>query len=142
MEEVASFIQAAAKPPKPLCKRFFAVLQKENYEHRKQLMIYKIIDGADDGSSQHSLQTVPCPVNLAGFFFAAYDRYYWDRAVHDQALYFGEGFYWNDDNGDNQVMALIVLDEFPTEVCMLCLTYRAFDLTAEPDNQQDPSRQH
>ncbi|KAM0709727.1 hypothetical protein Q7P35_003767 [Cladosporium inversicolor] len=76
----------------------------------------KILDVPANGSGERTLQTVPCPVHLAGFFFRAYDRHYWDQAVEEQALYFNEGAYWSDDDGDNQVFALIVLDHFPTEV--------------------------
>lgn len=116
IQEIAAFIEAAPKPPKPLCKRLFAVLREEQYEEHKQLLIYKILDVPANGSGERTLQTVPCPVHLAGFFFRAYDRHYWDQAVEEQALYFNEGAYWSDDDGDNQVSALIVLDHFPTEV--------------------------
>lgn len=116
VEEVAIFIQGVAKPTKPLCKRFFAVLQKQRYEQDKQLLIYKIIDTADSSSTTRELQAVPCPAHLAGFFFVAYERYRWDQAFQDQALYFGEGGRWSDDDAENQLMALVVLDEFPVEV--------------------------
>jgi hypothetical protein len=141
MQEVAAFIGAAPKPPKPLCKRFFAVLQKEQYENSKQVLIYKILDDSGDGGIERSLQTVPCPATLAGFFFFRFDRYYWDRAVEEQALWFNEGAYWSDDDGDNQVYALVVLDHFPTEVCS-SLDIITFQLTVIVDHQQDSPRQH
>ena len=45
IQEIAAFIKAAPKPSKPLCKRFFAILQRERYEKDKQLLIYRISDG-------------------------------------------------------------------------------------------------
>lgn len=115
VESVAAFIQAAGKPPKPLCKQFFAVLQNEQFERDKQLLIYKIIDDTDGADSEIKLQSVPCPVHLASYFFLSYDRCHWDRAVKDQALYYGEGARWDDDSPGSQVMALIVLDEVQYE---------------------------
>ena len=47
-----------------------------------------------------------------------YDRSCWDKAVQQQAFYYGEGAYWSDDDASDQVMALFVLDKFPTEVCI------------------------
>ena len=116
IQEVAAFIEAAPKPSKPLCKRFFAVLRKEQYEEDKQLLIYKICDDQVEGSGERTLQSVPCPIHLTGFFFRSFDRYYWDQAVKDQALYFNEGAYWSDDDDFTQLMALIVLDDLPVEV--------------------------
>lgn len=117
VEEVAAFIQATPKPPKPLCKQFFAVLQKKQYEQSRQLLIYHALEKANDGASKSELQSVPCPVHLVGVFFSSYDRYYWDQAVAEQALYYGEGAKWSDDDTRNQLMALVVLDNFPTAVC-------------------------
>jgi len=140
-QEVAAFIASAPKPPKPLCKRFFAVLQKELYERNKQLLIYKILDVPVDGRGELTLQAVPCPVHLAGFFFRAYDRYDWDQAVEEQALYFNEGAYWDDDDASTQVMALIVLDEFPTKVRSLYDRFHfAFRLTTMVGHQQNSQR--
>lgn len=114
---VAAFIQAAHKPPKPLCKKFFAVLQKDRYERDKHLLIYKILDVTDCEDNEIRLQSVPCPAHLAGFFFQSYDRYRWDSAVEEQALYYGEGARWDDDSPGSQVMALVVLDDVSTEAC-------------------------
>ena len=117
VEEVAAFIQATPKPPKPLAKQFFAVLQKEQYEQSKQLLIYHIPEKASDNADKIELQSIPCPVHLASVFFYGFDRYDWNRAVKQQALYYGEGATWSDDDESNQLMALIVLDDVPTEVC-------------------------
>lgn len=121
VEEVAAFIQVAPKPPKPLCKRFFAVLRKEQFVQSKQLLIYKIVDIEDDSGGGIELQSVPCPVYLTGYFFMSYDRYpsIWEQAVREQGLYFGAGAHWPDDCGEGfDLVALLVLDEFPMEVCI------------------------
>lgn len=114
VEEVAAFIQATPKPPKSLGKRFFAVLQKDLYEQSKQLLIYKILDAEDDDSAKLTVQSVPCPAHLVGYFFMSYDRYFWDKAVKYQGLFYGHGYHWDEDDSD--LTALIVLDEFPIEV--------------------------
>jgi hypothetical protein len=94
LKEVVAFIQAAPKPPKPLCKLLFAVLQKEQYEEKKQLSIYRI----PDEGSEDKLQSVPCSINPAGYCFYTHDPYSWNKAVEEQALYYGEGASWSDDD--------------------------------------------
>lgn len=119
VEEVAAFIQAAPKPPKPLGKCFFAVLQKERFEQSKQLLIYKILDVENDGGAELKLQSVPCPVHLVGHFFLSWDRYFWNKAVQSQGLFYGHGYHWNDDDVMKDMWALVVLDDFPIEVRIL-----------------------
>jgi hypothetical protein len=118
VEEVAAFIRAAPKPPKPLCKTFFAVLEKNQFEQSKELSVYKILDveGATDGEIK--LQSVPCPAYLVGYFFTSFERYgSWDQAVEAQGLFFGTGPHWKDDCGyDIDLFSLILLDDFPIEV--------------------------
>ena len=115
-EDVAAFIEAAPKPPKPLCKRFFAVLRKELYEQDKRLLIYKIPEDSSDSEGESTLQSVPCPVHLAGLFFISFYRSDWKYAFRDQAFYYGEGASWSDYGPCDQVMALIVLDDMPKDV--------------------------
>ena len=43
IEDVANFVRNAPKPPKPLCKTFFAVMQKDLYDRKGKLFIYKIL---------------------------------------------------------------------------------------------------
>jgi hypothetical protein len=119
VEEVAAFIKVAPKPPKPLCKRFFAVLRKEQFEQNKQLLIYKILDTEEGSGGEIKLQSVPCPAHLAGFFYTSRDRYpmSWDKAVERQELFWGVGPHWEDDCGESiDLFALILLDDFPIEV--------------------------
>jgi hypothetical protein len=141
VQEITAFIEATPKPPKPLCQRFFAVLQKEQYERSKQVLIYKIPDDCEDTSLGRSLQAVPCPVHLAGFFFVAFDRSDWDTAVEQQALYYGDGADWEDDDPYTQVMALFVLDDFPTEVRHSFVHVRV-QLILSPDHEPSTRRQH
>jgi hypothetical protein len=52
---VANFIRNAPKPPKPLCKRFFAVLQKERFERSGELLVCKILpEGGEEGVDEDS----------------------------------------------------------------------------------------
>lgn len=119
VEEVAAFIQAAPKPPKPLYKQFFAVLQKEMYEQSKQVLIYRASRKESDNTIESNLESVPCPVHLVGVFFNLYDQYHWNRAVTEQALFYGEGASWDDDDTRTQLMALVVLDDIPPAVCIM-----------------------
>jgi hypothetical protein len=43
IEDVANFIRNTPKPPKPLCKKFFALLQKDLYEKNGKLLICKVL---------------------------------------------------------------------------------------------------
>jgi hypothetical protein len=119
VEAVAAFIRAAPKPPKPLCKRFFAALKKERFEQSKELLIYKIL-GAEDGKDDEvKLTSVPCPAYLVGFFFMRWDRYpmLWDDAVKEQGLWCGAGADWPDDcDLSIDLTAMILLDDFSIEV--------------------------
>ena len=117
--EVATFVRAAPKPPKPLSKLFFVVLRKELFEQSKQVLIYKILDVEGDNDGKIELQSVPWPAHLVGYFFTSRSRIlpYWDQAFKDQAMFYGAGADWPDDCGmDIDLIALIVLDEFPIEV--------------------------
>lgn len=83
VEDVATSIQSTPKPPKPLSKRFFAVLRKELYEQNKQVLIYHIAEKMRENADGSELQSVPCPVHLAGVFFYGFDRHNWKRAVRE-----------------------------------------------------------
>ena len=43
IQDVANFIRNTPKPPKPLCKDFFALMQKDLYERIAKLTICKIL---------------------------------------------------------------------------------------------------
>ena len=98
LQDIAAFIEAAPKPPKPLCKEYFAVLEKKRYEQDKKLLIYKILETPTDHQSETTLQSVPCPIHLAGHFFISFYRSHWEYAVRDQSFYYGDGKPWNNYN--------------------------------------------
>lgn len=117
LQDIAAFIVTAPKPPKPLCKEYFAVLEKQRYEQDKKLLIYKNMEPSTEIQGEIKLQSVPCPVDMAGHFFISFHRDHWKYAVRDQAFYYGDGRRWNNYNPSDQVMALFVLDEMPKAVC-------------------------
>jgi hypothetical protein len=43
IEDAANFIRNTPKPPKPLCKTYFAVMEEELYEEHRLLKVCKII---------------------------------------------------------------------------------------------------
>jgi hypothetical protein len=72
VREALSFIQNAPKLPKPLCKVFCAVLQKDQFEQHGQLLICKGVGG--------DLQVIPCAASEAGTFFAGFERDEWEES--------------------------------------------------------------
>jgi hypothetical protein len=116
LQDVVAFIEAARKPPKPLCKSYFAILEKKRYEQDKKVLIYRIPETWADGQNVSMLQFVPCPVHLVGHLFISFHRDHWKYAVRDQAFYYDDGARWNKYSPCNQVMALFVLDEMPDSV--------------------------
>lgn len=48
IEDAANFVRNAPKPPKPLCKQFFAVLQKDRFEQNGTILICKILSDEDE----------------------------------------------------------------------------------------------
>lgn len=147
VEQVAAFIRGVPKPPKPLCKHFFAVLTRERFEQSKELLIYSILGVKGGKGDEIQLTSVPCPAYLAAEFFVIFDRYpmLWDSAVKEQGLWCGAGAEWPDD-GDvtTDLMALILLDEFPVEVRLTLFSVPQAvpqKLTMPTDHQQSLARQ-
>lgn len=116
LQDIATFIDAVPKPPKPLCTRYFAVLEKKRYDQDKKVLIYRIPETWAESQSESTLQSVPCPVHLAGHFFISFYRSDWKTAVKDQAFYYGDGRRWSDYNPCDQVIALFLLDDMPEAV--------------------------
>ena len=61
VEDAANFVRGAPKPPKPLCKLFFAVLQKQYYEESGKVLICRISPGdaedeLDDGYREYGVE--------------------------------------------------------------------------------------
>lgn len=73
VQDAMVFIRDVPKPPKPLCKLFFAVLQKDRYEQHGQLLVCKAVDG--------EVQTIPCQASGIGTFFAGFERDEWDESL-------------------------------------------------------------
>lgn len=131
LQQIAAFILAAPKPPKPLCRQFFAVLEKKRYEQDKKVLIYKILETP---AVESTLQSVPCPVHLAGHFFISFLRDHWKYAVRDQAFYYDDGARWGNYSPCDQVMALFVLDEIPTSVRYHVSVFNEYLLTMTVDD--------
>lgn len=73
VQDALAFVRSAPKPPKPLWKLFFAVLEKERYEKHDQLLICKAIGG--------EVQTIPCKASGIGTFFAGFERDEWEESL-------------------------------------------------------------
>jgi hypothetical protein len=141
VEEVAAFISATPKPPKPLNKLFFAVLQKERFEQSKQILIYKIREVGKADDRKLMLHSATCPAHLAGHFLCKYDRYhyFWNQAVEHQGLYYGHGYPWDDDDIMKDLWTLVVVDDFPIEVCVLFLPHNENHESQKANNIHRPS---
>lgn len=72
-QDALSFVRNAPKPPKPVCKLFFAVLKKQCYEQHGQLLICKAVDG--------EVQSIPCAASGIGAFFAGFERDEWEESL-------------------------------------------------------------
>jgi hypothetical protein len=55
--DAANFVRNAPKPPKPLCKRFFAVLQQDRFEQSGELLICKILSKQNEGDEDETETT-------------------------------------------------------------------------------------
>jgi hypothetical protein len=71
--EVASWIRHIPKPPKPINKTYFAVLQRERYEQSKQVLICRV---RGKGSR---VETIPVDARSIGGFQWLFRRadWYW-----------------------------------------------------------------
>lgn len=78
--DAVEFIRNAPKPPKPLCKSYYALLKKDIHEEHGYLLICKAIDGESEP------QTIPIDGSLAGAFFVTFRREDWDEAYQRQRL--------------------------------------------------------
>lgn len=48
IEDAANFVRNAPKPPKPLCRRFLAILQKDSFDQSIGMHICKIVPDSGD----------------------------------------------------------------------------------------------
>lgn len=71
LAEVATWMRGIPKPPKAVCKPFFAAVQKDLYEQRGMILICKVME---DGETPH---TIPYVASHVAAWHAAYDRHKW-----------------------------------------------------------------
>ncbi|KXT18423.1 hypothetical protein AC579_8169 [Pseudocercospora musae] len=69
IQDAAEFVQNA---PKPLCKVFFAVLQKDLYENDDKVMICRIVNG--------EVQAIPCTTKDVTNLLLGHDRDTWEES--------------------------------------------------------------
>jgi hypothetical protein len=73
IHEAVDFIRNAPKPPKPLCKVFCAVLQKDRFEKDGVMLICRRV-------GEEEVQVIPCAASEAGSFFAGFERDEWEES--------------------------------------------------------------
>ena len=78
LAEAVEWVRGIPRPPKPICKTFFAVLQKDLYEQRGQVLVCKI------KKTKSEPQTIPYDANHIAGFHAAYYRDNWDEDFRKQ----------------------------------------------------------
>ena len=80
LAEAVEWVRGIPKPPKPVCKVFFVVLQKDRFEQSGEVLICKIKDKSEP-------QTLPCDANHIAAFRAAYQRDNWQEDYEEQIKY-------------------------------------------------------
>jgi hypothetical protein len=78
LAEAVAWVRSIPKPPKPVCKVFFAVLQKDRYEQKGEVLICKI------KRNKSEPQTLPYNANHIAAFRAAYQRDNWQEDYRKQ----------------------------------------------------------
>jgi len=83
LNEIAEWVCNAPKPPKAVCKAFFAVLTKQLFEERGMVLICKVGDG-DGGGERGEVQTLPWTAMRVTGWLVAYNRDNWHDDWEDQ----------------------------------------------------------
>lgn len=78
LAEVAAWVSGIPKPPKAVCKTFFAVLKKELYELQGMVLMCKVVEGETEP------QTLPYRATDLARFRAAYHRDNWQEDWEEQ----------------------------------------------------------
>ena len=78
--EVAAWIRRIPKPPKPINKTYFAVLQKDLYEQNKQVLICRL------RGNGRRVETIPMDARSIGEFQLLFQREDWYWRHKDQML--------------------------------------------------------
>lgn len=75
--DVATWVRNVPKPPKAVCKSYFAVLQKDLYERRGMVLVCKVVE------DKLEPETIPLTATHLAAWLVAYDRYKWDSDYED-----------------------------------------------------------
>lgn len=78
LSEIATWVRGIPKPSKAICKRYFAVVQKNLYEQHGQVLMCKIIKG------QGEPQTIPINASKLAIWVTGYHRDEWRDDWEDQ----------------------------------------------------------
>lgn len=79
LADIVTWVRNIPKPPKAVCKSYFAVLQKDLYEQRGMVLICKVVDG------QPEPETLPWTATRISKWLVAYRRADWDIDFQNQA---------------------------------------------------------
>ncbi|KAK4507469.1 hypothetical protein PRZ48_001204 [Zasmidium cellare] len=74
-QDAAEFLRSVPKPRKPLCKTYFAILDKALYREHDQLLVCKVVNG--------EVQSIPCAAPCVGVFFTGHDRNTWNQSLYN-----------------------------------------------------------
>jgi len=77
LTDIMAWVRGIPKPPKAVCKAFFAVLDKELYEQRGMVLICKVDDKGEP-------QTLPWTATRVTGWLVAYNRDNWHDDWEDQ----------------------------------------------------------
>jgi len=78
LAETVAWVRGIPKPPKPVCKKFFAVLQKGLYEQHGEVLVCKV------KKNKSEPQTIRYNANHIAAFRAAYYRDNWQEDWESQ----------------------------------------------------------
>lgn len=87
LRQIGAFIRNAPKPSKPLCNEICAVLTKEPYEERGEILICKIPPVGDESEPQ----AIPTEHNTLDTFLIGFDREDWQIYHNDQIMWYDLG---------------------------------------------------
>ncbi|KAF7188139.1 hypothetical protein HII31_10424 [Pseudocercospora fuligena] len=71
IQDAAEYLRNVPKPRKPLCKKYFTVLERQRYEEHGQLWICNIVEG--------EIQSVPCIAWWVATWLTGHDRDVWEE---------------------------------------------------------------
>lgn len=76
--DLVIWVRGIPKPPKAICKSYFAVLQNDLYEQHGMVLICKVVDG------QSEPETLPWTATRISKWLVAYRRENWDIDFKNQ----------------------------------------------------------